>query len=194
VKPVLVLAIGVMAAVGCGSSSQVAPPTVATPAATSASSSATGAATTLIGEWRRINSCGAFVRSFHAAELDDLAPEALVDAAYFGRIDQVDESDPCRGAQEVVHSYFFQDTGRFGSLDDDEVLVDDGAYATVDADTITLAGPLTETDVTLDYRIVGGDTLSFRQVVVPADCKGRCREDYAWAIAAFYPGEFHRVS
>jgi dienelactone hydrolase len=144
------------------------------------------------GEWRRLNSCPAFVAAFEEAGLKRLTPEWLVTAGYFDYVDEVGAKDPCAGATEDHNSYFFQATGRFGSLDQDGVLVDDGMYRIVDPGTIAFVGPATERDFLARYRIDGADTLSFH-VMAPDPCTGSCLEDYAWVISAFYPGDFTRV-
>jgi dienelactone hydrolase len=146
----------------------------------------------IVGEWRRINSCDAFVRAFEGAGLRELIPEWLVTTGYATRADQIDPAAPCTGAVEDRNKYFFEASGRFGSLDQDEVLVDDGTYRLVDADTIAFVGTLTGRELRADFRI-RGDRLSF-EVPIPAGCAGPCREDLAWVVSAFYPGAFERVS
>ena len=147
----------------------------------------------IVGEWRRINSCSAFVRAFERVGLEDLAPEWLVTAGYFHRTEQIQATSPCAGATDDENSYFFEASGRFGSLDQDTVLVDEGEYRVVDDDTIAFVGPLTDRRVAVDFRIGQDDELRF-DVVVPDGCGGSCRQDYAWVLSAFYPGGFERVS
>jgi TolB protein len=139
----------------------------------------------LVGEWQRVNSCASFVQAFKEAGFIDLAPEMLVGGGYFTSLDQIDSTDLCKGATEVVHSHFFTADGRFGSHDDRGRQVDDGRYQMLDNRTITF---LPGGDVTVHFNIEG-DTLMF-EVVVPEPCVGSCREATAWALSAFYPGPF----
>jgi hypothetical protein len=147
----------------------------------------------LMGEWVRVNSCEAFVRAFTEAGLLDLAPEWLVATGYFRRVDQIERGDPCAGAIEDANSYFFEESGRFGSLDQDVVLVDDGTYRIVDGDTIAFDGPLSHQDVLADYRIGEDGRLSF-DVEVLDNCATTCRQDLAWVLSSFYPGGFRKVT
>ncbi|HEX9385049.1 MAG TPA: hypothetical protein VF918_01920, partial [Anaerolineales bacterium] len=141
----------------------------------------------LVGEWQRVNSCASFVQAFKEAELIDLAPEWLVGGGYFTSLDQINNTDLCKGATEVVHSHFFTANGGFGSHDEMGRQVDDGSYRVVDDRTISFPS----SDVTVHFSIEG-DTLTF-EVVVPDPCEGTCRDNTAWALSAFYPGPFQRM-
>jgi hypothetical protein len=146
----------------------------------------------LLGEWARINSCDAFVLAFERARLDRLVPEWLVSAGYFDRTDQVDPTAPCQGAVEDRNSYFFQPSDRFGSLDQDEVLVDDGTYESVDESSIAIVGKVSGRRFRVGFRIANG-RIRFH-VPLPAACVGECRDDLAWVLSMFYPGELTRVT
>ena len=140
----------------------------------------------LVGEWQRVNSCASFVQAFKEGGLIDLAPEWLV-GNYFTSLDQIDNTDLCKGATEVVHSHFFTANGGFGSRDEMGRQVDDGSYRMVDDRTITFPS----SDVTVHFSIEG-DAVMF-EVVVPDPCEGTCRDNTAWALSAFYPGAFQRM-
>jgi len=140
----------------------------------------------LVGTWQRVNSCASFVLAFKEAGLIDLAPEWLV-GGYFTSLDQIDNTDLCKGATEVRHSHFFTANGGFGSRDEMGRQVDDGSYRMVDDRTITFPS----SDVTVHF-IIEGDTVMF-EVVVPDPCEGTCRDNTAWALSAFYPGPFQRM-
>ena len=142
----------------------------------------------LVGTWQRVNSCASFVQAFKEAGIIDLAPEWLVGGGYFTSLDQIDNTDLCKGATEVLHSHFCTADGKFGSRDEKGRQVDDGRYKMVDDRTFTF---LPGGDVTVHFNIEG-DTLRF-EVVVPDPCVGNCREATAWALSAFYPGPFERV-
>lgn len=141
----------------------------------------------LIGDWRWVRSCDAFVRAFREAGIADLIRTSLVSARYFAREDEIRAGDPCAGAEETPYVYFFEESGRWGVLDDDDVLVDDRDFSVVDEDTIAFG------DIAVDYRIGPGGALSF-DVLAPGTCENTCMEDHVWAVATFAPGTFRRVA
>jgi pimeloyl-ACP methyl ester carboxylesterase len=145
-----------------------------------------GSVSALIGDWRWVRSCDAFVDAFRQAGLVALTRHWLVEARYFAREDQIRAGEPCDGAEETPYVYFFEESGRWGVLDDDDVLVDDRDFLVVDEDTIAFG------DIAVDYRIAGA-TLSL-EVVVPGTCEDTCLDDHAWAVATFAPGTFRRVA
>jgi hypothetical protein len=145
------------------------------------------AAGSLTGEWRWVRSCDAVVRAFRRAGLADLTIRWLVDARYFSHEDQIDRSQVCDGAEETRYVYFFEESGRWGMLDDDDALVDDRAFSVVDEDTIAFD------EVRIDYRINDDGMLRF-DVVIPQPCDTTCREEHAWAIATFASGSFRQVA
>jgi hypothetical protein len=184
-----VLALVIIAA-GCNSGNKTGVAQTSGPsrrAATAAPSTSTAPVSSIVGTWTRVNSCQRFVQALKQAGLLDLAPEWLIGAGNFKSKDQIDRTHWCRGATEVEHSHFFTEAHGFGSYDETGAQVDDGTYKLVDDHTITFGG-----EATVHFR-ASGDTLRF-DVVVPARCKGECREHTAWAISAFYPGPFKRVS
>ena len=168
---------------------EVAPTAVS---GSTASTTPSGPPSAVVGEWARINSCDAFVQAFQRAGLDRLVPEWLVSAGYFVREDQVDPSTPCQGAVEDRNSYFFEPSGRFGSLDQDEVVVDDGTYAPLDGSAIAIVGKTSGRRFRVDFRIASS-RIRFH-VPVPAGCTGDCRNDLAWVLSMFYPGGLTRVT
>ena len=156
------------------------------PASPSGSSTPAGDVDALLGDWTWIRSCDAVVEAFEEAGLTDRLPRALVDARYFANEDQIRRGDPCAGAEETGYLYFFEVPGRWGVIDDDDVLVEDRAYAVVDDDTIAFD------DVQVDHR-VDGDTLSF-EVRRPATCDAACMDTYVWALATFAPATLERAA
>lgn len=134
-----------------------------------------------------VRSCEAFVEAFRDAGLADLTRHWLVDARYFAREDEIPRDDPCDGAEETRYIYFFEESGRWGMLDDDDVLVDDRDFSVVDENTIAFGR------VRIDYRIGAGGALTF-DVAIPDPCDDACREAHAWAVATFAPGTFRAVA
>lgn len=203
-KSLTILAATALVVTACGAPTSA--PATKAPIATEAAPTATATAPTntpestpttsatgvpvspLVGTWQRVSSCASFVQAFKEAGLIDLAPEWLVGGGYFTSLDQIDKTDLCKGATEVLHSHFFTANGGFGSRDEMGRQVDDGSYRIVDDHTITF---LPSGDVTVHFNIEG-DTLMF-EVVVPDPCVASCRQATAWALSAFYPGPFQRV-
>ena len=181
-------AAAVLAVGGCGSSDEPSGSATSTPS----SRASEPTPSPLVGEWRRVNSCEAFLRAFADAGLEDLAAEWLVGGGYFQRRRDIDEGRPCHGATEVEHSHFFTADGRFGSYDQHGDEVDHGDYTSLDDTTLTFPTHAKEFsgDITVRYR-VQEDTLDV-EVVAPDPCTGGCRPATAWAISAFYPGTFER--
>jgi hypothetical protein len=196
--PLLVAAIAIIL-VGCASPPPTSTPiTKAVPTGTEILPTNTPELTTpmsatevpvspLVGEWQRVNSCASVVQAFKEAGFIDLAPEMLVGGGYFTSLDQIDNTDLCKGATEVVHSHFFTANAGFGSRDENSNQVDDGSYRMVDDRTITFPS----NDVTVHFSIED-EALMF-EVVVPDPCVGSCRVETAWALSAFYPGAFQRM-
>lgn len=145
-----------------------------------------GSMSALIGDWRWVRSCDAFVRAFREAGLVALTRHWLVEARYFAREDEIRAGDLCEGAEETPYVYFFEESGRWGVLDDDDVLVDDRQFSVVDEDTIRFG------DIAVDYRIDAGGALTF-DVSIPEGCDDTCRDDHAWAVATFASGTFQPV-
>jgi pimeloyl-ACP methyl ester carboxylesterase len=146
-----------------------------------------GSAASVIGDWRWVRSCEAVAAAFQEAGIADLTRSWLVEARYFARLDEIRAGDPCDGADETPYVYFFEESGRWGMLDDDGVLVDDRDYSVVDEGTIAFG------DVEIDYSIGADDTLTF-DVLIPEGCGDTCLDDHAWAVATFAPGTFQRVA
>jgi dienelactone hydrolase len=145
-----------------------------------------GSVSALIGDWGWVRSCDAFVRAFREAGLVALTRHWLVEARYFAREDEVGTDALCEGAEETPYVYFFQESRRWGMLDDDDVLVDDRQFSVVDEDTIAFG------DIEIDYLIDMDEELTF-DVLIPEGCDDVCREDHAWAVSTFAPGTFRQV-
>ena len=177
----------VLLVTGCGTTVSTTLSSIGDSVSTAPTTGSPGSAIDpLIGTWTRVNSCTAFLTALKAAGLGDLAPEWLGGGNYFANASDINPDDQCAGAREVKHSHFFTASGQFGSLDENGAQVDDATYQLVDASTIAFGAVL------VHFNISADDKLSF-EVVMPDPCVGACREDHAWAISAFYPGEFERT-
>ena len=140
----------------------------------------------LLGDWRWTRSCEAVVESFEDVELTGHLSEALVDARYFPSEDAIRANEPCAGAEETGYLYFFEAPGRWGLIDDDDVLVEDREFTIVDDDTIAFD------DLEVDHRI-DGDTLTF-EVRRPTTCDAACVDTYVWAVTTFAPATLRRAA
>lgn len=149
--------------------------------------SPTEVASPLFGDWRWTRSCEAVVDAFRVAGMAGRIPEALVAARYYPHEDRIPRADPCRDAEETGYLYFFESPGRWGLVDDDDVLVEDREFRVVDTDTIAFD------DVEVTYRIEADDVLTFE--VRPATaCDPACVETQAWALATFAAATLRRVA
>ena len=190
-----VLLVGlVVLACGCGGSDGSSEPPAATSTAaaaetTTASSSASTPA--LVGRWKRTNKCSELVAALEHDGLGKIAPSVIGD--YFPDVDPkqlAQKDDPCHGAKPIVHYHFFDENGRFGSLDQNEEQVDEGTYKITDDHTFVIPKELPGT--TFHFR-VAEDALTLSPVVT----RGMKREalahpldfsDAGWANAVSYPG------
>jgi hypothetical protein len=142
-------------------------------------------ATPLFGDWRWTRSCEAVVDAFREAGMAGRIREALVAARYYPHEDRIPRTNPCAGAEETDYLYFFEAPGRWGVVDDDDVLVEDREFRVVDADTIAFD------EVEVTYRIDGDGRLTF-EVRPATPCDGACEESYAWALATFAAATLRR--
>jgi hypothetical protein len=149
--------------------------------------SAAPAVPALVGTWERETTCDEVVAALTDAGLEAWITEAVAGNSFIPGVTSPDEiadpADPCRGAVPRVHSHFFTDDGRFGSLDWNGDPVDDGTYEITDDGTFVVSKEFP--DVTFRYTIEG-DTISFDPVI--PKCSPDCFEA-AWSVMVAYPGE-----
>ena len=133
-------------------------------APTSASDDPTPA---LVGMWERETTCEEMVAAFESVGMSPLAPTALAgNGLVTGTTQQIArKDDPCAGAKPRLHSHFFTEDGRFGSLDWRGQQVDDGAYEILDASTLRI-GPEGR-GMEFDYEI-DGEVLTLEPVIPPS--------------------------
>ena len=143
--------------------------------------------TALIGTWERETMCEELVGGLTAAGLDRWVLEFVAGSGFIPGVTNAaqiaDPANPCEGAVPRVHSHFFDEEGRFGSLDWNGEQVDDGTYEIVDDHTVVVSKEFP--DVTFGY-FIDGDTVTFEPVI--PDCAPDCFEA-AWSVAVAYPGE-----
>jgi hypothetical protein len=141
----------------------------------------------IVGEWERETTCAELVRGLRDAGMDEVVDEFVAGNGFIPGIsvdepEQIDPSDPCKGAVPRVHSHFFTEDGKFGSRDWNGEEVDFGTYR-VTGDQLVISKEFPE--VTFQFS-VDGDTLTLEPLDIPAGCTDfRC----AWSIAVAYPGE-----
>ena len=157
--------------------------------ATTASSTSSSAATSLVGQWQRVQRCSELQRVMTKAHLRSALLESIAGDGWIPSVTQVDEikdpAHPCKGSVPRKHSHFFTEDGQFGSLDAQGQQVDDGMYR-LEGDNGVIIG-----DVKFHYRITGGDTLRLMPVI--PKCAPVCFEA-GWSVAVAYPGyTWHRV-
>jgi hypothetical protein len=85
------------------------------------------------------------------------------------------------------HSHTFWPNGMFNSYDENDNQVDDGPWAIVDDQTMTIGSS------TFTYTIAGNALML--EPVTPADCSGQCLDDLGWMYSVSFPGSaWHRVA
>lgn len=168
--------LAVLTLAACGSSPRSALP------------STTTAASTLVGEWQRLQKCTELESAMTKAGRPDLLLESIAGDGWIPGVTKASEikdpRHPCVGSVDREHSHFFTADGQFGSRDANGQQVDDGKYELV-GDAFVIDG------VTFHYVITDNDTLSISPDT-PA-CAPSCFEA-GWSIAVAYPGyTWHRI-
>lgn len=198
-RAVLALAaIALVTVTACGGSQPAGSVTGATPeptvdAATPAASSATSpsassspvAANPLVGEWMGLQSCEIFVEVLTAAGYPETIPDTVVGNGLIPNVTDstklADPAHPCEGAVEFPHSHSFTADGKFASWDGTHQQVDDGPYAIVDDDTLTIG------NATFTYAIEG-NTLLLTPDMAPNPADRDPAIDWQWAATVALAG------
>ncbi len=181
----LAMLVATLSLAACGSSDQGSGDAAGSaPAGSrSASSADASAATSLVGQWQRVQRCSELERVMTKAHLRAALLESIAGDGSIPDVTQVDQikdpAHPCRGSVARKHSHFFTADGQFGSLDAQGQQVDDDTYRLVGDDTVVIG------KVTFHYRITGGDTLWLTPVI--PTCAPTCFEA-GWSVAVAYPG------
>lgn len=172
----------------CGGSSAASTDPSSGPIAPDASDAPTEtlSASPIVGRWVQVHTCDQLVRGLEEHGLGETAPAVVGDYLRDVSADELaSKEDLCSGAKPQRHLHFFDTAGMFGSLDQHEQQVDDGAYA-VDGDLLHIG------DGTWRFEIAG-DELSLEPVIT----RGQVRQALArplewstagWVVAVAYPG------
>jgi hypothetical protein len=194
---ICVLLVVAVLTVGCGSSESTPAKEPTSTAAGSTTSQTKGDVPTLVGRWERVNECTQLVRALDQAGLRPIAPSVVGD--YFPEASPKElarKDDLCAGAEPFVHYHFFDEAGKFGSLDENENQVDDGGYEILDGGRFRIGN--IDFGVVFRYEI-DGDALSLSPVLTAAMKKQALADPLkfsaaGWAVAVSYPGhEWKRV-
>ena len=106
------------------------------------------------------------------------------------------KEDLCEGAEPFVHYHFFDATGRFGSLDEEQDLADDGTYEIIDEGGVRIENP--DFAVVFGYE-VDSDTLRLSPEITEAMIEEALASPFEftaakWSLSVSYPGhEWKRV-
>jgi hypothetical protein len=146
----------------------------------------------IVGRWERVHECDELVDALEEAGLRAVAA-AIVAGDFFPDMSAAEvaaKDDLCDGASAMVHSHFFDTSGRFGSLDENENQVDEGRYEVIDSRTIRIGG---SSGVAFNFAIED-DTLMLSPVLTRAMLGEALTssseiKDAVRAIAVAYPGE-----
>ncbi len=162
-----------------------ATPAAASSAATPPASSSPAAANPLTGEWLGVQRCEIFVEVLTAAGYPETIPETVVGNGLIPNVTDpaklADPANPCEGAVEYPHSHSFTADGRFASWDGTHRQVDDGFYAIVDEDTLTIGS------ATFTYAI-DGDQLMLAPDMEPNVSDRDPAIDWQWAATVALDG------
>ncbi len=150
----------------------------------------------ILGTWRRDYTCQEFVREFERAGIGELAARWLVNIGLQeGPVRQLATSaNMCRGAKHFQRTHVFEPNGYLNTYQGDKLADQCRCYRLVGDHTFVApanrgSGP----DATLQYW-VDGETLTF-SAVIPDQCSSpRCRGHFAWALANYAVGTWHRVN
>jgi len=160
-----------------------------------AASSVGGPPEPILGTWRMEYTCEKLVRALTQVTLGDLARQTLVDVGLQkGPVDPaVGNADLCVGAKRFERTHVFRPNGYLTNYQNTTVADDCRCYMLVDDHTFVVLGDPGEPDIPLQYRIDGG-TLTF-EAVLPDQCtSATCRGGYAFAIAQYALGPWHRAN
>ena len=190
----------VLLATGCGSdkSARDQPSRESTTPAAATTTARSSTTSEIVGRWKRTNKCAELVEALDDAGLGALGP-AMVGDYFPGTPSKqlAKKNDLCAGAKPIVHYHFFDEGGRFGSLDGQEEQVDDGTYRLVGDRSAVISKEFG--DVKFEYE-VKGDKLALSPGVTPAMEKLALAQPLefsaaGWATSVSYPGhEWTRVA
>lgn len=200
VKSAIWISLCLVLSAGCGSQEPSSADDAGRPtsAAATESSASGGGEAAIVGRWERVHACTELVSALEEAGLGDVAAPIVAGDYYSdgSAAELAAKDDLCEGAKPpFVHSHFFDASGRFGSLDENENQVDEGPYEVVDDRTIRIGG---NQGVTFNYEIEG-DTLTLSPVLTEAMVEEALANpteitDATRAVAVAYPGqEWKRV-
>ena len=200
VKGVIWISLCLVLTAGCGSeepsTADDAGPRTTAAATESSASDVRGAA--IIGRWERVHACTELVSALEEVGLGDVAAPIVAGDYYSdgSAAELAAKDDLCEGAKPpFVHSHFFDASGGFGSLNEDENQVDEGPYEIVDDRTIRIGGDQGVAfnyeieDYTLTLSPVLSEAMVEEALANPTQITNATR-----AVAVAYPGqEWKRV-
>ena len=174
----------------CGDTSSAATEDRATAAsvagAVTTSPSTSSTTNPIVGRWMQVHTCDQLVAGLEEFGLGEIAPAVVGD--YFPDASPEElatKDDLCSGAKPQRHFHFFDAAGAFGSLDQHQQQVDDGAYA-VDGATLRIG------DGAWRFAI-DGDRLSLVPLITKAQTNQALAKPFDWStagwiVAVAYPG------
>lgn len=187
------VALGLVAFAACsstGSESTTTSPSQGVASSPTVSSPPSSQVASLVGRWKQaanVHTCEHYVRGMDEV---GLLPAVESSPPYVpGEAWQQVSEQFCKGSMEdwdVVHYHFFDAGGSFGSLNQNEEQVDDGAYTILDAHTFKIGRS--------KFRYtVRGNTLTIDPVITAAQREEALAKpgkftDASWMAAVAVPG------
>jgi hypothetical protein len=144
-----------------------------------------------------VNRCSELVGALQDAGLGDVAFSVVGDFfPEYAPEELATKEDLCKGAEPIVHYHFFDASGQFGSLDENQDQVDGGMYELIDDGRFRINNG----DFEVVYRYeTEGDTLTLTPEITEAMIAEALASpsDFTaagWSISVSYPGqEWKRV-
>lgn len=140
----------------------------------------------VVGTWTRTTTCAELANALNRPGLQKRIPEMIVGNGFIPGVASVgalrDRKRPCLGAVPRKHSHFFTSDGRFGSLDWNGEVVDDGTYVLKGNDRLTVSKEFPS--VTFRY-VIRGKEMRLTPLIPQGCASFRC----AWSVSVAYPGK-----
>ena len=114
--------------------------------------------------WKQVHSCQQLMAALRKADLTRLAPAVVGDYFPEGSPRQLaQKTRVCEGARPQAHYHFFDQNGRFGSLDQNGEQVDENTYRIVNDHSFRIGKGQ------FRYHILNGKTLMLEPVIPEAE-------------------------
>ena len=179
------LSVSLLGLAACGPSA-VATDEAGRSTADSTSTSTAAPTPALIGRWMQVHTCDQLVAALRDAGLGAVVPGAIGDFFPTATFEELAaKSDPCSGARPQRHDHFFDAAGAFGSIDQLDQQVDDGAW-TLEHGVLRIGEGAWR--VSIDGGKLSLEPIVSKQQIRWALAHPKRWSPASWIIAVSYPG------